>query len=147
VKVQEESFARAGEALRRSWPDKNAMDGAELRDFLEGHTFCVLATADAQGRAQARPVAFTALGSSFWFPTVAGTRLRNVERMPWVSVVIAEGDGNEHRAVIADGPVTIHADVPDDLLNALSARHGDAAEWASAWFELEPARLLSYAAR
>jgi hypothetical protein len=64
-----------------------------------------------------------------------------------VSVVIAAGDRGEHRAVIVDGPVTISTEASEELLAAWSARHGNAAEWASAWLELEPARLMSYAAR
>jgi hypothetical protein len=103
IEMQERTYATAGEALRRSWPPELAMDSATLRDFLEQHMFCVFAAADARGRPQARPVAFTVLRSSFWFATVAGARLRNVQRTPWVSVVIAEGDG-DHRAVIVDGP-------------------------------------------
>ena len=147
IELQHESLARAGEALHRSWPPESAMDAAELRAFLEAHTFCVLATTDARGRAQARPVAYTVLGASFWFATVAGHRLRNVERTPWVSVVISEGDRDDHRAVIVDGPVTVSRDASEELRSAWSARHGNSAEWASAWFELAPTRLLSYSAR
>jgi nitroimidazol reductase NimA-like FMN-containing flavoprotein (pyridoxamine 5'-phosphate oxidase superfamily) len=147
IELQETTYATAGEGLRRSWPPESAMDSATLREFLEQHTFCVFATANARGRPQARPVAFTVLGSSFWFATVTGARLRNVERTPWVSVVIAAGDRGEHRAVIVDGPVTISTEASEELLAAWSARHGNAAEWASAWLELEPARLMSYAAR
>jgi nitroimidazol reductase NimA-like FMN-containing flavoprotein (pyridoxamine 5'-phosphate oxidase superfamily) len=146
IEVQEKTYASAGEMLRKSWPPESAMDSAKLRDFLDQHTFCVLATASANGRPQARPVAFTALGASFWFATVAGARLRNVERTPWVSVVISEGDRGEHRAVIVDGPVTISTEASEELLDAWRARHSNAAEWASAWLELEPARFLSYAA-
>jgi nitroimidazol reductase NimA-like FMN-containing flavoprotein (pyridoxamine 5'-phosphate oxidase superfamily) len=145
VRLQEASYSSAGEMLRKSWPPESAMDAAKLRDFLEQHTFCVFATTSARGRPQARPVAYTVLGSSFWFATVAGHRLRNVQRTPWVSVVIAEGDREEHRAVIVDGPVTISTQASDELLAAWRARHGNAAEWASAWLELEPARFLSYA--
>ncbi len=147
IEVQERSYASAGEGLRRSWPRESTMDGRTLREFLEQHTFCVFASTDAKGRPQARPVAFTVLGSSFWFATVAGARLRNVERNSWVSVVVAEGEGDEHRAMIVDGPVTISAGASEELLSAWRARHGNAAEWASAWLELAPARLMSYAAR
>lgn len=147
IAIQERSFEGAGEALRRSWPQESAMDAAELRAFLEEHTFCVLATTNAQGRAQARPVAYTVVSASFWFATVAGPRLRNVERTPWVSVVISEGDRGSHRAVIVDGPVTVSREASEELRSAWRTRHGNEAEWASAWFELAPARLLSYSAR
>ncbi len=70
IEVQDRSYASAGQGLRRSWPTESTMDGPTLCELLEQHTFCVLASADAKGRAQARPVAFTVLGSSLWFATV-----------------------------------------------------------------------------
>ena len=122
------------------------MDAAELAAFLAERHWCVLATTSAQGHAQARPVAFTALGASFWFATVAGARLRNLRRTPWASLVVAAGEGDQHRAVAADGPTTIVARPPEELLAAWQERHGSRADWAAAWFELQPARLFSYAA-
>ena len=100
-----------------------------------------------KGRPQARPVAFTRLPRAFWFGTVAGGRLRNLERTPWVSVVIADGEGDEHRAVAVDGPVTLHSEPPDGLLDLWEARFGSRAEWAVVWLELRPERLYSYDAR
>jgi nitroimidazol reductase NimA-like FMN-containing flavoprotein (pyridoxamine 5'-phosphate oxidase superfamily) len=145
IRLQWDSYDRAGQGLRSSWPPESAMHGTMLRDFLEQHTFCVLATTTPTGRAQARPVAYTVLGTSFWFATVAGARLRNVRQTPWVSVVITEGDRDEHRAVLLDGPVTISAQASEELFSAWRTRHGNAAEWASTWLELVPAQLLSYA--
>ena len=100
----------------------------------------------AKDRPQARPVAFTVLGDSIWFATVAGGRLRNLERSPWVSVVVDEGEGDEHRAVAADGPVTLFDEPPDGLLELWEKRFGSRAEWAVKWFELRPERLFSYRA-
>ena len=80
------------------------MDASRLATFLDERRFCVLATTTAQGHAQARPVAFTVLGASFWFATVAGNRLRNLERTPWASVVVTDGERGSHRAVAADFP-------------------------------------------
>ena len=93
----------------------------------------------------ARPVAFTVLEASFWFATVAGSRLRNLEMMPWASIVIAEGEGDAHRAVVVDGPVTIVRQPPVNLIDAWEARHRSSADWASASFEIRPSRILSYA--
>ncbi|MGI8571249.1 MAG: hypothetical protein ACR2L9_01225 [Solirubrobacteraceae bacterium] len=78
---------------------------------------------------------------------MAGPRLRNLQRTPWVSVVISEGDRDAHRAVIIDGPVTVSVEASEELRRAWNIRHGNEAEWAAAWFELVPARLLSYSAR
>ena len=142
--IQSASHAGADRALRASWPDERTMDAAELAAFLAERTYCVVATATARGRAQARPVGFTVVGGAFWLATVEGGRLRNVRRDPWLSLVVSEGEGEAHRAVVADGPVTIHERPPDDVLAAWEARIGSRAEWAVAWLELRPARLFSY---
>ena len=122
------------------------MDGDELAAFLEERLYCVLATASPRGRAQARPVGFTFLGGAFWFATVAGGRLRNLERRAWASVVVSEGEGNAHRAIAADGPVEIHELPPAGLLARWEERFGSQPEWAVAWLELRPERLFSYPA-
>ncbi len=142
--LQEASYRGADGALRGSWPHEQAMDAPGLRAFLDERRYCVLATTTANGRAQARPVAFTVFQEVFWFGTVAGGRLRNLERRPWISVVIAEGEGDEHRAVAVDGPVTLHREPPDGLLDLWETRFGSRAEWAVVWFELRPERLYSY---
>jgi nitroimidazol reductase NimA-like FMN-containing flavoprotein (pyridoxamine 5'-phosphate oxidase superfamily) len=147
ARLQRASFARAGGGLAGSWPPDLAMDESQLHAFLTERRYCVLATTTAEGHAIARPVAFTVLGAAFWFATVAGSRLRNLERSPWASVVIEDGDGDEHRAVAVDGPVTIADRPPADVLDAWEARHGGLADWAVKWFELRPCRLVSYAAR
>jgi len=146
IRLQVASFARAEPGLRSSWPRDSGMDAAELRAFLDEHRYCVLATATARACPMARPVAFTVVGASFWFATVAGARLRNLEQAPWASIVIAEGDAGEHRAVAVDGPVTITRQPSERLLTAWETRHGSRADWAAAWFEIQPTRLISYSA-
>ena len=145
--VQEASYRGADGALKGSWPAERAMDAAALEAFLAERRYCVLATTTASGRPQARPVAFTVAGASIWFATDAGGRLRNLERTPWVSVVIAEGEGEAHRAVAADGPVTLSREPPPELLERWEERFGSRADWAAVWFELRPARLYSYDAQ
>lgn len=147
VRLQEASFARAEAGLRGSWPRDAAMDAEELRSFLDTHRYCVLATAASQGHPVARPVSFTVVGASFWFATVAGGRLRNLERTPWASIVVADGDPGDHRAVAADGPATVTDNPSEELLAVWDARHGSRAEWAAAWFEIKPTRLISYSSR
>jgi nitroimidazol reductase NimA-like FMN-containing flavoprotein (pyridoxamine 5'-phosphate oxidase superfamily) len=142
--LQEESYRRADGSLRDSWPKERTMGVAELDEFLAERRYCVLATTTKQGHAQARPVAFTVLGGVFWFATVAGGRLRNLESTPWASVVISEGEGDDHRAVAADGPVAIAEQPAEGVLELWRARFGSRAEWASAWFALRPERLFSY---
>jgi hypothetical protein len=122
------------------------MDASQLRSFLEERHYCVLATTNPEGHAIARPVAFSVLAGSFWFATVRGARLRNLERTPWVSVVIEDGDRDSHRAAAVDGPVIVTDKPPGQLLDLWQERHGSRAEWAAAWFELQPRRLVSYMA-
>ena len=142
--IQEASYRRASAAILNSWPREHSLGAAELDAFLAQARYCVLATTTARGRPQARPVALIPLGDALWFATAASGRLRNLERTPWVSVVVSEGEGDHHRAVVADGPVTISGTPPEGILDIWEARFGSRADWAVAWFELRPERLYSY---
>ncbi len=144
ARIQADSYAAASEALRSAWPPESAMDAAALGAFLAAQSFCVLATAGADARALARPVSFVLHGDAFWFATGAGVRLRHLRRSPWVSLVISEGDRGAHRALVADGPVKLVEEPPDDVAAAWEARHGGPADWAVAWAELVPQRVFSY---
>jgi len=126
--VQEASYRRASEGILASWPPENALGEAELEAFLEECRYCVLATTTSRGRPQARPVAFVALGGVLWFATGASGRLKNLRRLPWISVVISEGDGEHHRAVVAEGPVAISDSPPESLLDCWEARFGSRAD-------------------
>ena len=94
---------------------------------------------------QARPVAFSAVGASLWFATGGSGRLRNLERTPWVSVVVTDGDRGAHRALTLDGPVTVVPEPPAAVLGEWERRFDGRADWAVAWFELRPERVFSYA--
>ena len=100
-----------------------------------------------RGRPLARPVAFLVHDASVWLATVDGSRLRNLRRTPWVSLVVSAGDAGVHEAVVIDGPVTITELASEPVRSAWAARHGSEAEWADAWAEVHPERLLSYSAR
>jgi len=145
MRVQDASYLNADGALRGSWPRESAMDEGRLESFLEAHCYCVLATTTSRNRAQARPVAFVLFEGGFWFATVKGGRLRNLERTPWASMVVAEGEGSSHCALVVDGPVKI-GEPPAGLIAAWEARLGSKPDWAAAWFELRPMRLYSYMA-
>ena len=142
--IQEASYRRASAGILNSWPREQSFGAAELDAFLAQARYCVLATTTARGRPQARPVAFIPLGDALWFATAASGRLGNLERTPWVSVVVSEGDGDHHRAVVADGPVTVSYTPPEGMLDTWEARFGSRADWAVAWFELRPDHLYSY---
>ena len=123
------------------------MTAADLARVFADRRYCVLATTNADGHPRARPVGFVVCGTSFWVATVAGGRLTNVRRTPWASLVIEEGEHDDHRALIVDGPVDVVDTPPEDVIDAWEARLGSRGEWARAWLELRPERLLSHVAR
>ena len=152
--VQRSSYAAATPGLRNSWPEAEALGRDGLATLLGRHRYCVLASSRPDGRAHAAPVAFVVHEGAFWFPTVAGLRLRNLRARPWASVVVMEGDadvgedGQPHVALTAEGPVALH---PIDDWRSLETewlrRHTDPPTWAEALAELRPERLFSHAAR
>ena len=147
IELQAASLDGAGPGLRASWPAEAAMDTAELGAFFDAHRYCVLATATSKGRPLARPVAFLVLDTSVWLATVNGSRLRNLRRTPWVSIVVSVGEPGAHQAVVIDGSVTTTTVAPEPVRTAWASRHGSEADWADAWIEVYPDRLLSYSAR
>lgn len=122
------------------------MTAEELEAFLAAYHYGILATTNGQQHAIARPIAYTVIGTSFWFATVVGARLRNLRSTPCASLVVAQGDRGDHRAVAVDGPVGLTQRPAAAILDRWEARHGSRPEWAAAWCELTPARLLSYSA-
>jgi hypothetical protein len=64
TRIQQKSYEQAATAIRNSWPPESAMGAEQLVGFLTEHHYCVLATVTSKGLPQARPVAFTVLGSS-----------------------------------------------------------------------------------
>jgi hypothetical protein len=149
AEIQERSYARAGPSIRKSYPRSRAMDGLRLAAFLDGRRYAIVATSRPDGRPQAAPVAFIVWKGAFWFASVRGARLRNLLARPYASVVIMEGEGLSHRAVIAEGPVVLHeirdeTSVADEFRRRWSSQHGSVPVWAAATIELHPDRLFSY---
>jgi hypothetical protein len=58
AEIQRQSYRNARTGLRGSWPERQALDADGLAALLDRHRYCVLATARADGRAHAAPVAF-----------------------------------------------------------------------------------------
>jgi hypothetical protein len=145
IAVQAESYQRAEGGLRSSWPRSSAMD-ARSWDLL-GRAYVLRACDGDVAGTPSRPARRVYGGGRFVL--VCDSRWGeawNLKRTPWGSVVVAEGDGSEHRAVATDGLVRIVDRPGEDLLAAWVARHGSAPEWAAAWFEIRPERLVSYSA-
>ncbi len=55
------------------------MDASGMADFIAHHHRAVLATSNARGQPQARPVAFSYVKGAFWVASVAGRRLHNLQ--------------------------------------------------------------------
>jgi hypothetical protein len=150
LEVQRHSYARAGANVRDAWPEESSLRRVELRDFLERLVYGVLATARPDGRAHATPIAFSLEDGAFWIATVASVRLRNLRTNPWASLVLTDGQrAGRHSALTAEGPVTLHEGVAFDevrerLDEGWRARHGQTPDWAVAFIELRPERILSY---
>jgi general stress protein 26 len=143
--AQRASYARASPTVRGSWPPERAMDAAAIETFLGCHRYAVVATTRPDGRPQAAPLAFFVSAGSFWFASVAGQRLRNLEHRPYIAIVISEGDGAAHQLLMAEGGVRLHP-VTASLAAAWAERHDEAPTWAATMIELAPERLFSYQA-
>ena len=149
VEIQERSYARASPSILTSYPHNRAMDGPRLAAVLDGKRYAVCATARQDGRPQASPVAFIIWNEGFWFASVRGARLRNLRSRPYASVVIMEGEGPAHRAVIAEGPAVLHevrtaGPLTEGFRERWMDRHGTVPSWAVALIEIRPDRLFSY---
>lgn len=158
IEVQRRSYEGASAGLRGSWPERQALHADGVAALLSRHRYAVLATARADGRAHAAPVAFTVAGAAFWFATVDGLRARNLRATPWASLVVMHGQrdedespelGESHVALTAEGPVVLHEGdafrvAYERMRDVWLARHGHPPDWAAALAELRPERLFSH---
>ncbi len=149
IAVQNRSYDRAGPGILESYPRTQSMDAARLAAFLDSTRYAVLATSRPDGRAQATPIAFTVWDGAFWVASVRGARTRNLRVHPYASIVVMEGEGTAHRAIIAEGPVTTYEKLDlggrrDELWALWQARHRHLPDWATLLIELRPERFFSY---
>jgi general stress protein 26 len=147
--MQVRSLAAASEATRDSYPERSALDAEEIDAFVERATYAVLATTRPDGRPHASPVGYVPTGNRLWMASVAGAaRLRNLREQPTAVVVVTEGVGDDHVALIVEGTVRRHTD-PEAILDewlrdAWRERFGTELTWAGSLIELEPTKVLSY---
>ena len=140
--LQDRTFARATAATASSYPPQRRLSAAQLAVYLDRRAFAVVGTTRADGRPHAAMSVYVRRGTTFWLPTMAGSvRERNLRGMPWLTMVIAEGDHPVHIAVIVEGPAIVvkPPDVPTDVVTAVTGN------WVSEWIQLTAERLLSYA--
>jgi Pyridoxamine 5'-phosphate oxidase len=140
--LQDRTFARATAATALSYPPERRLSAAQLASYLDRRAFAVVGTSRADRRPHAAMSVYVRRGTTFWLPTMAGSmRERNLRGMPWLTMVIAEGDHPVHIAVIAEGPaqVVTLTEVPADVRAAVTS------DWVSEWIRMTAERLLSYA--
>jgi hypothetical protein len=153
LEIQRRSYRDSSAALRKSWPEEDALDGEHLARLLDELRYGVLATGRPDGRVHASPIAFSYENGAFWIASVEGLRLRNLRAKPWAALVVTEGqDEASHRALTAEGVVLLHdgvdfASFRDRLAEHWIARHRQLPDWATAFIELIPERVFSHAGR
>ena len=140
--LQDRTFARATAATGVSYPPERRLSAAQLASYLDRRAFAVVGSTRENGRPHAAMSVYVRRGVTFWLSAMAGSvRERNLRGMPWLTMVIAEGDHPEHIAVIIEGAAEVVAppQVPADVRAAATG------DWASTWIRLTAERLLSYA--
>lgn len=91
----------------------------ELRSFLGGPRYAVLATHDPDGGIHLTPIWFLFEDDRFYFGSSSGSRkVKNVERNVPASVVVDAREPGRERWVSASGPVEILRDGEAQSMNA-----------------------------
>jgi hypothetical protein len=146
-RLQEASFSRAGQAVRRAYPPARRMTGSQLGRFMERRTYALASTTRPDGRAHAAPTLFSIHAEAFWLPTLSdAARLRNVRAHPWLSLSVVEGEHDTHAAVLTEGPAEVLTTVPEEVRSITQLRNnGGSLDWAEAWLRMTPQRLFSFA--
>jgi general stress protein 26 len=149
--IQARSFARAASATLDSLPMEKALSGPELVAFLDEPRYASVATTRSDGRPHATMAAYVHRDGRLWLPTVAGAvRVRNVSLQPDITVIVAEGAGDEHVMVMVEGEAVLHED-PEPILSgwlreAWRTAYGEDLDWAGRIIEVVPTKVLSYSA-
>lgn len=146
-RLQEASFSRAGQTVRKAYPPERRMTGIQLAGYLERRTYALASSTRPDGRAHAAPTLFSIYAEAFWLPTVGGAaRLHNVRAHPWLALSVIEGEHDTHAAVLTEGPAEVLATVPEHVRSITELRNdGGSLDWATAWLRVTPQRLFSFA--
>jgi hypothetical protein len=141
-RLQDRTFLRATAATVGSYPPERRLNAAQLASYLDRRAFAVVGSTRADGRPHAAMSTYIRRDATFWLPTVAGSvRERNLRTAPWLTMVIAEGDHDEHIAVLIEGS----AEVVEPSLAPSDVRAAVSGDWVGAWIRLTADRLMSYA--
>jgi hypothetical protein len=140
--LQAETFAHSRPATAESFGPSTRLTADELESYLDRRVFAVVCSTRPDGRPHAAMTSYVRRDDVFWLPTVADSvRERNIRHQQWVSLVVAEGDRNEHVVVSIEGNAELvqPAGVPPDVKD-------QGGEWVGVWIRLTAQRVLSYGA-
>ena len=140
--IQDRTFARASPATTGSYPPERRLSDAQLAAYLDRRAFAVIGSARRDGRPHAAMSSYVRRGATFWLPTVPDSvRERNARGIPWLTMVVQQGDRGAHIAVLIEGPAEMVApdEVPADVRAAVQG------DWTGDWIRLTAQRVLSYA--
>lgn len=141
--LQDQTFATATRATTASYPAGRRLTTDQLTAYLDRRSFAVVGSARPDGRPHAAMSSYVVRGTDVWLPTVTGSvRERNVRTQPWLTLVVTEGDHDDHIMVTLEGPAEMvgTAEAPADVQVTVTA------DWVSAWIRVQVQRVLSYAA-
>ena len=142
-RLQDRTFLRATAATIGSYPPERRLNSAQLATYLDRRAFAVIGSTRPDGRPHAALSSYIRREGTFWLPTVADSvRERNLRAAPWMTMVVTEGDRDEHIAVLIEGS----AEVVQPSLTPADVRAAGSGDWISAWIRLTADRLMSYAA-
>jgi len=140
--LQDRTFARATSTTGSTYPPERRLTAGQLVSYLDRRTYAVIGTTRPDGRPHASMSMYFRRGATFWLPTVSATvRARNLRTQPWLTLVVPEGEDDNHITVIEGPAETLGLDeTPGDIRAAFDR------DWVRAWIRLRAERLLSYAA-
>jgi hypothetical protein len=134
------------------------MSPAEVDAFLGEQRTCRVASVGADGHPHNTPLWFVWDGSSLWLNSIVRSqRWTDLQREPWVSVVVDRGhDFDQLRGVELLGSVEVVGDVPrtavpDPALESTERLFGEkyaggafVADGRHAWLRLTPRKTVSW---
>ncbi|MCW2495322.1 MAG: pyridoxamine 5-phosphate oxidase-related FMN-binding [Jatrophihabitans sp.] len=135
------------------------MSPAEIDEFLAQQRTCRVASVSPAGRPHVSPLWFVWDGHALWLNSVVRSqRWRDLERNPWVSIVVDAGEEyTELRGVELSGSVRQMSEVPRtaaplaavaDAESRYARKYAGAGEFRPdgrhAWLCLEPEKIVSW---
>ena len=102
--IQERTFERSRPSTSESFRPATRLTAEQLSAYLDRRAFAAVCTGRPDGRPHAAMTSYFRRDDVFWLPTVAdAVRTRNITSQPWISLVVTEGDKDEHVVVIIEG--------------------------------------------